>query len=208
MRKSVSQFFFNTHNPLFTLMCVGLLLFSSSRLSFGIVIAVALVWVYVLTALSIFAARPLLPYEGKIIVVAFLSAFIMAIFLFVIWFISPLLTIELVYVILLVPVSFLGRFPLEKMEPLNISETVFETASEACVTGSIIIALSLIREPLGFMTLSLPGGAQGFIELFNASDKTDFFPIRTLATISGALLLLGYITALFHAIMKPSKRRV
>ncbi|MDR2794062.1 MAG: hypothetical protein LBB61_10450 [Treponema sp.] len=208
MRKSVSQIFFNTQNPLFTLMCVGLLLFSSSRLSFGIVITVALVWVYVLTALAVFAARPLLPHEGKIIVVVFLSSFITAVFLFVLWFISPLLTVELLYVTLLVPVSFLGRFPLEKLEPLNISETVFETMSGACVTGIIIIALSLIREPLGFMALSLPGGAQGFIELFNASDKTDFFPIRTLATVSGALLLLGYIIALFYTIIKPSRRTV
>jgi hypothetical protein len=61
---------------------------------------------------------------------------------------------------------------------------------------------------LGFMALSLPGGAQGFIELFNASDKTDFFPIRTLATVSGALLLLGYIIALFYTIIKPSRRTV
>jgi hypothetical protein len=43
--------------------------------------------------------------------------------------------------------------------------------------------------------------------LFNASGATDFFPLRILAMASGALLLLGYITALFYTIINRSRRR-
>ncbi|MDR1074435.1 MAG: hypothetical protein LBL45_12340 [Treponema sp.] len=202
MTKNAIQIFFNTHNPLFTLMCMGLLLFSSSRLSFAIVIAVALVWVYVLTALALFAARPILPKEGRGAVMVFLSSLITLFFLFILWFISPLLTIELLYVTLLVPVSFIGAFPREKLDSLNASETMVETLSQTGAIGCVIIALSLVREPLGFMTLSFPGGVQGFIELFNGSDATDFFPLRILAVASGAFFLLGYMTALFYTIIK------
>jgi hypothetical protein len=109
---------------------------------------------------------------------------------------------------LLVPVCFIGAFPLGKLDSLDVSETVSETLSQACVTGGIIIALSLVREPLGFMTLSVPGGAQGFIELFTVSGASGFFPLRILAVSSGALLLLGYITALFYTIIKRLRRTV
>jgi hypothetical protein len=187
---------------------MGLLLFSSSRLSFAIVVAIALVWVYVVTAVAVFAARPVLPQEGRGIVVGFLSSLIAVFFLFVLWFISPLLTLELLYVTLLVPVCFIGIFPLEKLDSLNAYDAAIEMLRHACVTGSIIIALSLVREPLGFMALSFPGGAQGFIELFNASSNTEFFPLRILAVSSGALLLLGYMTALFHIIIKRLRRSV
>ncbi|MDR1220314.1 MAG: hypothetical protein LBK73_12000 [Treponema sp.] len=202
MTKNAIQIFFNTRNPLFTLMCMGLLLFSSSRLSFAIVIAVALVWVYVLTALALFAARPILPKEGRGAVMVFLSSLITLFFLFILWFISPLLTIELLYVTLLVPVSFIGAFPREKLDSLNASETMVETLSQTGAIGCVIIALSLVREPLGFMTLSFPGGVQGFIELFNGSDATGFFSLRILAVASGAFFLLGYMTALFYTIIK------
>jgi Na+-transporting NADH:ubiquinone oxidoreductase subunit NqrD len=202
MNGGVQQIFFNKRNPLFSLMPVCLLIFSSSRLSFAIVITLALIWVYGLTALLLFAAKPLLPQEGEIIVVVFLSSFVTSIFLFVLWFISPLLTLEILYLTLLVPVCFVGIFPCEKLGSLNVIESTSQTLSDAIVLGSIIIALSLIREPLGFMTLSLPGGAQGFVELFNLSDETTFFPIRILSGISGALLLLGYIAAIFHTIIK------
>ncbi|MDR2783793.1 MAG: hypothetical protein LBB48_08170 [Treponema sp.] len=207
MTKNALQIFFNTRNPLFTLMCMGLLLLSSSRLSFAIVIAAALVWVYALTSLAVFAARPVLPREGRGIIVVFLSSLIAFFFLFILWFISPLLTIELLYVTLLVPACFIGTFPLGKLDSLNASETVSDMVGQACVTGGVIIALSLIREPLGFMSLSFPGGAQGFIELFNVSNATGFFPLRILAVTSGALLLVGYMAALFYTIIKHLKRR-
>ncbi|MDR0707562.1 MAG: hypothetical protein LBF60_06780 [Treponema sp.] len=208
MTKSALQIFFNVRNPLFTLTCMGLLLFSSSRLSFAIVVAAALAWVYALTGLAVFAARPILPREGRGIVVAFLSSLVAVFFLFVLCFISPLLTLELLYVTLLIPVCFIGTFPLEKLDALNAYEAVSEMLRQACVTGGVIIALSLVREPLGFMTLSFPGGAQGFIELFNASSDTAFFPLRILAVSSGALLLLGYMTALFYIIIKHVRSTV
>jgi hypothetical protein len=43
--------------------------------------------------------------------------------------------------------------------------------------------------------------------LFNVSNATGFFPLRILAVTSGALLLVGYMAALFYTIIKHLKRR-
>jgi hypothetical protein len=108
----------------------------------------------------------------------------------------------LTYLIVLVCCSFIGSSTLKALGSSTIDEIVPYALWEAAVIGIPIITLSLIREPIGFMSLSLPGGAQGIIELFSASnaDGANFLPIKIIASSSGALMLLGYIAALFIAI--------
>jgi len=77
-------------------------------------------------------------------------------------------------------------------------EVFFRALLEAIMMGSVIIGLSLIREPLGMGTLSFPGGPQGIIELFSSRDPDSFAPARILSVTSGGLLLLGYVIALFR----------
>ncbi len=62
---------------------------------------------------------------------------------------------------------------------------------------AVLRAFALIREPLGFLSLSLPGGAQGIILLFSF-EKEAFLPIHVIASSSGALLLLGYGIGLYR----------
>jgi hypothetical protein len=71
---------------------------------------------------------------------------------------------------------------------------------EAFGLGLLIVAFALIREPLGYMTLSLPGGIWGIIEL--EYDWDFIIPIRVVSSSAGALILLGYATALFQSIRK------
>jgi hypothetical protein len=68
---------------------------------------------------------------------------------------------------------------------------------EALVLGVLIVALALIREPLGLGSLSIPGGTFGFIELFTY-DTGGIVPLRIISSSAGAFLLLGYATALFR----------
>jgi Na+-transporting NADH:ubiquinone oxidoreductase subunit NqrD len=184
-------------SPLAPLSCVSLLLIASGRLAFAIVAVVGLVWVYVLTALIVSAAKPILPKTGKNIVAVFLMGFIAGIYLFLLWFVSPFLTMGSLYITLLIPCCFISSNTFKNVESAPVINAVSSAVRDALMIGVPIIGLSLIREPLGFKSLSFPGGGQGIVELFGDSREDDFLPIRLLAGSSGAFLLLGYITALF-----------
>jgi hypothetical protein len=77
-----------------------------------------------------------------------------------------------------------------------MSEAAIRAFAEAAVTGALIVILSIIREPLGFLSLSLPGGQHGIIRL--SFESGSFLPIRIIASSAGALLLLGYGVGLYR----------
>jgi hypothetical protein len=81
---------------------------------------------------------------------------------------------------------------------------VFQALSEALVLGVLILALALIREPLGSGSVSLPGlGLVRFIgEVSQASapaeSRPPIEPMALLKLSSGALIILGYGVALYR----------
>jgi Na+-transporting NADH:ubiquinone oxidoreductase subunit NqrD len=187
---------FFSQNSIFSLAGAGLAIMASSRLAFAITVALALVWVYALTSLIAALARPILPKSGKTAVLIFLSSLIGSIFLFLVWLVSPFLAMEGLYLVILVPCCFVGSDTFKSLEASNFIEALFDALREAGMLSAIIIGLSLIREPFGFYSLSLPGGPLGIIELFKAPDEASFLPIRILSTSAGAFLLLGYVMAI------------
>jgi hypothetical protein len=184
------------------LSCASLLLIASGRLAFAIVAVVGLVWVYVLTALIISTAKPLLPKTGRNIVAVFLTGFIAGVYLFLLWFVSPFLTMGSLYIALFIPCCFIKSNTFKNIESAPVVNIISYATRDALMIGIPIIGISLIREPLGFKSLSFPGGEQGIVELFGDSNENDFLPIRLLAGSSGAFLLLGYITALFTSMKR------
>jgi hypothetical protein len=84
---------------------------------------------------------------------------------------------------------------LESVEPI---EAASRALLEAITLSGITIAFALIREPLGLGTLSLPGGAQGVVELFNITRFDGFILLRILSVSGGGLLLFGYTAALYR----------
>lgn len=202
MRENLSKIFFNSRNPLCTLAYAGFLIFASSRLAFALTSAASLVWVYVLTALAASSVKRFLPKEGKFTVLIFLSSFIAALFLFALMFASPLIATQLAYLIVLAPCCFMGAFSSERLKTISIGGLLAEALRESLVAGGIVTALALIREPIGFMSLSVPGGAHGIIELFDPADKSNFLPIRIVAGVSGGFFLLGYISAAFFTVKR------
>jgi Na+-transporting NADH:ubiquinone oxidoreductase subunit NqrD len=202
MNERLQPNIFFSQNSIFSLACAGLAIMASSRLSFAITVALSLVWVYALTSLIVALARPILPKPGKTVVLIFLSSFIGSIFLFLLWFVSPFLVMDGLYLVILVPCCFVGSDTFKSLEGSNLIEALFGALREAGMLSGVIIGLALIREPLGFYSLSLPGGPQGIIELFNAPDEASFLPIRILSTSAGALLLLGYLMAILLTIKR------
>jgi hypothetical protein len=202
--------FFNARNPLSSLACVGLLVMASGRLAFAVTVAFALLWVYSVTTLVVFAANPLLPKHGRLITFVFLSSFITSLLFVLLWLFSPFLMMSCMYLVALVPCCFIGSNILkESTAPRDADvprRTLLETVSaaffEALILGGVTIGMALIREPIGYMALSLPGGPQGLIEVFGHSQETDFLPVQVLAGSAGAFLLLGYLVALFSTIKR------
>jgi hypothetical protein len=195
----------DSRDPLSTLAGLGLLIMASSRLAFAIVTVGAILWVYGLSVVVVLFARPLLPKTGRQVVIIFLVSFISSLFLFLFWFICPLLAMGAAYLVVLMPCYCAGSSVLDSSDVSqkdDIKELLFRAFLEAGSLGVLILAFALIREPIGFMALSLPGGTQGIVELFNAADGSSFLPLRIISSSAGALILLGYGVAVFRGVKK------
>ena len=193
-----SHLFWGSYSPLSSLSGAGLLIMASSRFAFALVCAGALLWVYGFTALIYSGARSILPSKGRIVVLLFLSAFFSGLYALLTSFLNPLLIMACSFFLFLIPPWCLGSGFFESAESADPIETVSRALLEAFIFASIIIAFSLIREPLGMGTISIPGGAQGIAEIFGSRDADAFVPVRILSVSSGGLLLLGYGTALYR----------
>jgi hypothetical protein len=193
--------FWGSFSPLASLSGGGLLIMASSRLAWAISTAGALLWVSVL---SVLAAHPLLsmkkqglfPRQGRLLICIFLSWFIGSLYLLLLWFASPLAALEIFFPLSLIPLFCAGGGLFSRVESLDMAEALSRGVREGAVMGALIIVFALIREPLGYASLSLPGSARGMVLLFSF-EGDGFFPVRIIASSAGALLLLGYGAALY-----------
>jgi hypothetical protein len=174
---------------------------ASGRTAFAIVAGGALIWVYGWTVLVSSFGKPILPQKGKSLIFVFLSSFFGSLYLMLLYFISPFLAMETTFLVMLASLSCISSEICRRVEALDPEESISRAALEALVLDLPLIALALIREPLGFGSLSVPGGPQGIIELFNI-DGGVYFPVQIIAGSAGAFLLLGYGLALFHHFRK------
>jgi hypothetical protein len=199
----VFRFFWGADAPLSTLTGAGLMLIATGRLAFAVSAAGALIWVYVLTALVLGFAKPILPKKGLPVLHLFLVSFWGSLYSLIFHCINPYLGMETAFLFLLCPLSCAGSGICRRLEGLAPRESILKAFLEALVLGVLLIALALIREPIGFGSLTLPGGSQGLVALFSSgapgsSGGTVYFPVRIIAEASGGLLLLGYALILFR----------
>jgi hypothetical protein len=189
--------FWGRWSPLTSLIGATTLILSSGRLAFALVAAGSLLWVYTLSALAHGMAGRILPKKGKTWILVLLVAIIGSIYDLLLWFVSPFLVLETFFILFLVPICCISSGILERTESLDPADILTKAYSEAATLSALIIVFSLIREPLGFCSLSLPGGPEGILFLFTAEEEA-FFPIRVIAATPGALFLLGYGIVLFR----------
>jgi hypothetical protein len=178
---------------------------ASCRLAFALVCAGALLWVYCLSALAAVPARRILPRRGKGLVLVFLASFTGSLYLLALWLVNPVLALENFFILSLVPLVCAGSGLFERIDSLNPQDALVRSSGEALVLGGLIIGFSLIREPLAYLSLSLPGGPSGIVMLFSAGEKT-VLPVRFITASAGALLILGYGIGIYRY-FSPSGRR-
>ncbi|MDR3303495.1 MAG: hypothetical protein LBS86_03700 [Treponema sp.] len=200
--KRYLQYYVLVESPLATLAGGGLIIMASSRLAYALTILGALLWVYMLTILPAFFAQRFFPQtqRGNTLALLFLSSFVAGLYLFLLFLGSPLLAMETLYLIILVPTYCMGSGFAARFQKLERQEVLTRTPLEALSLGLLIVAMALVREPFGFMALSLPGGPRGIIEL--AYDGEFIVPMRIFSRSAGGLILLGYGIALFQSFRK------
>jgi hypothetical protein len=201
-----NQLFWGPRSPLSTLIGVGLLIMASSRTAFALVTLGALVWVYALTVLVFRLASPVLPEKGKDLTIAALSAFFGGVYYIIFCLVSPFLAAETSLFILLTPVCFTAAGALSRIETMPPKDALIRASSEALSLGLLILAFAMVREPLGFGSLSLPGGFRGIVEIFDNGEDS-LFPIQIISSSAGALLLFGYGLAMYRREKKRQFRR-
>jgi hypothetical protein len=170
---------------------------ASGRTAFSLISLGALLWVYGLTIITLFLGRPFFPQKGKKVLRLFLSSFFSGLYLLILILLNPLLAMECTFFIILSPVACIGSEIIDRVEALELEEALSRALLEALVLGGLGFAIALIREPLGFGSLSVPGGPWGFVELFS-HDQDAFIPLRVISSSAGAFFLLGYGLALFR----------
>ena len=191
-----SHIFWGSRSPLASLSAGALLIMATSRLAYAVAVTGALFWVYGFSVLAAYSGSRLFPARGKFLIQIVLASFTGALYLLLLWFVCPLTALEVLFLVSLVPLFCAGSGIFKRAESLDLVDAVARALSEAGVFGALLLIASLIREPVGFGCLSLPGGARGITMLAVFGDG--FVPIRLAASSAGALLLLGYGVGLYR----------
>jgi hypothetical protein len=127
----------------------------------------------------------------------FLFAFLGSVFYLFLFLINPFLAEELSLLIALVPVLCYSSGICRRCEADALDDALYTAIYETLILGVFIIAFSLVREPLGYGSLSVPGTDYAIYELFNI-DTIYPLPIQVVSSAAGALLLLGYAFIVFR----------
>ena len=189
--------FWRNASPLTCLCGGGLIIMASDRLAHAITTAGALIWVYLLSMLAVHAGLRIFPRWGRSALLVVLTSFIASIYVLLLWIISPLCILEMFFIISLVPVICMASGIFDRLETQYLYDKLFISFSEAVLLGLLIVIFAIIREPFGYLSLSLPGGTQGIVLLFSFEEES-FQPIRLIASSCGALLLSGYFLGLYR----------
>jgi len=194
---SQSHLFWGSASPLAALSGCGLLIMASVRFSYAVIVSVSLLWVCCLSVVVFRAAVRIFPRRGVVVCQTFLASLMTGIFLLLMWILCPVITLEVFFIVSLVPVFCVSSGIFQRVDSFDPFDALYRAWGESAVLCGLILAFALIREPLGLLSLSLPGGARGIVFLFSAQSES-LFPIRIIAASSGALILLGYGVGLYR----------
>jgi hypothetical protein len=214
-------FFVYIYNPLVPFFALPLILTASVRLSFAIIASLNLFFVYFLTFATFTGIEKLmkvlnqdrttplsiLPNKNVVFITMLLSTFFSAIFYFLLSLFNPLLAIETQFFIIAVPMVASMQKSINKKENMPFYGQLSKCLSGCLYFIIVLMLLSLIREPLGFATLSVPGGEKGIVELFN-NESTSPYAVQIVPLASGVLFILGLALAAFRIIDRRKKERV
>lgn len=143
-------------SPLMSLTGIPLMVAASGRLSFSVVVCLLLPGIYAFTLSIIHLGKPIIPEKYRNIIIIMILTFISSFLYLIVKMIHPVFALELYFIIFLIPLTFLSSEIVQRTDKLSLSEGIVLGIKEALILGGLIIAVSLIREPLGYGTFSIP----------------------------------------------------
>lgn len=185
-----SHLFWGIHSPLTSLTGIALLVIASGRIAFALIASLALLWVYIFTLVIAKLGNAVFPQQGKNMVLLFISSFVSSAFFIVLWILDPALTMECSLVIFLAPAVFVASGLCDRVLEYDMLEVISQAVAESLILGMLILGMALIREPLGFGSISVPG--------FDIVRFAKEEPLRFLQASSGTLVILGYVIAVYR----------
>ncbi|MDR2795109.1 MAG: hypothetical protein LBB47_00180 [Spirochaetaceae bacterium] len=188
-------------SPISSMSGTALFIIAGSRLSFAISAAGALLWVFIISAFVNTARRGIASKVRNRMFNVILSSFSGSLYFFLLYLLNPLLAVETCFICALAPVFFAGSKFCSLIETSPADAVFQEALYEPLSLAGLTLGFSLIREPLGFATLSIPGGKRGIIELFNTQGGYSY-PVQMISSSTGALFLLAYIIVISRYIDK------
>ena len=201
--------FWGSLSPFGGLTGAGLLIMASARLSWAVVIAGSLFWVYGLTTVAFsFLLSSLenkfFPAAGRGILYTCIASFFGSVYLFMFWLLCPFAAFENFLLLMLVPLfcassGIIDQILVQYKKPQNdIFDHVADAIYQAASLAGLIVAFSILREPFAYCSLSFPGSYQGMFTIMYFKAGT-FFPVGILAPSAGALLLLGIVISIYQS---------
>ncbi|GMO31777.1 MAG: hypothetical protein Ta2F_07450 [Termitinemataceae bacterium] len=215
MLEKIIQIF---ETPLSTMSAAVLLITATTRTAYSIIVLICILWVFFFCSSIKKLAENIIPKAGIAFIDILLSSLAGSIFYLILFLLNPVLAMESELWIILIPVLFCSistkrerllqaKLPeiLQDTAPKNVSKTgnfvssVLNDLQDVVSLGILFFLIALIREPLGFASLSLPGGPLGIIEIFNI-DYAYPLPVQIISSSAGAFLLLAYILIILRFI--------
>jgi hypothetical protein len=209
MKVSVREINFIDHirSPWTLISALCIIIIASARLAYALIAALSILWVYIIAVLITNSARKFFPKIFNKLLHAALYAVLGCIFYLLVDIFNPFLASEMVLLLMLPPIlcyrsDICGRTGYDTLD-----EALYKAIYEALLIGVFTIALSLLREPLGYGSLSVPGSDYAVYELFSP-DSVYPLPVQIISSSAGALFILGYIFIVLRMIaVHPEKSR-
>jgi hypothetical protein len=201
MKSFVREISFIDHisSPWTLTSALGIIIIASARLAYALIAALAILWVYITAILVTNSARKFFPKIFNKLLYAALFAVLGLLFYLLVDIFNPFLAAELLLLLMLPPILVFSSDICARTEYDTLDEALYKAIYEALLIGVFIVALSLVREPLGYGSLSVPGSDYAVYELFNL-DSIYPLPVQIISSSAGALLILGYIFIVFRMI--------
>jgi hypothetical protein len=143
-------------SPLMSLTGIALIVSASGRFSSAAIVFLLLAGIYTLALSIILFGKTIIPARYKTALVIAIVTFISSLFFLIVELIHPVTALELNLIIFLIPIVFLSSKIVQRIDHLSVGEGIALGMKEALMLGGIILVVALIREPLGYGTLSIP----------------------------------------------------
>lgn len=190
--------FWTDFSPLTSLSCIILFIVPTARVAYAVLIFLAVLIVNPIAVLALRLAREQVPPPHFFIVKLFIVSALAACFSSAAGLLWPLSVLDMRLYLGAVPIFFLSSRVFERSLPAPPLGAFWFTLEESFIVGALALAISLLREPFGFGSLSLPS-SDGLLLLFS-SDAASAVAARSLSAAAGGFWVLGYGIALYKKV--------